>query len=229
MANEPLLSYPYAAGTDLLSAGDDAIRALAEAVRLRSLMRFASAAARTAAFAAASLSPSEGMESWLDDVDRYEFYDGAQWLPRIAVWGAYAASAPDVQTAITNTEKDLPGLQILNRSARNGRMYRFAGHLDCNINANAADSWQVRVREGTAVSGTVLGLAFVVPTITAVFDLTIDFIMDWRCTADDADLDLFLSIQRISGSGTINSVRGNGRSSWAVQDMGPAAGQWSIT
>jgi len=80
--SEALAGYTYPAGTDLAGTTDDAIRTLAEQVRLKSVLVFASAAARTAAFATAGVTPTEGMVSYLLDVHRLEVYGGATpgWL-----------------------------------------------------------------------------------------------------------------------------------------------------
>jgi hypothetical protein len=45
----------------------------------QTVMTFASAAARTTAFSAASLSPSEGMVSYLLDTNQIQVYDGTNW------------------------------------------------------------------------------------------------------------------------------------------------------
>lgn len=50
-------------------------RNIADAIVQRSVMRFASASARTAAVAA----PVEGMVTWLQDVNRLYVYDGSSW------------------------------------------------------------------------------------------------------------------------------------------------------
>lgn len=45
----------------------------------QTVMVFASSAARTTAFTAASLSPSEGMVSYLQDTNQLQVYDGSNW------------------------------------------------------------------------------------------------------------------------------------------------------
>jgi hypothetical protein len=46
----------------------------------QSVMTFESAAGRTTAFSAASLTPTEGMTSYLKDVNQMQIYDGAAWV-----------------------------------------------------------------------------------------------------------------------------------------------------
>jgi hypothetical protein len=48
----------------------------------QSVMTFASAAARTSAFSAASITPSAGMMSYLVDVGQMQVYDGASWFAK---------------------------------------------------------------------------------------------------------------------------------------------------
>lgn len=48
----------------------------------QSVMVFASSAARTSAFTAASISPSAGMMSYLLDLGQMQIFDGAQWLAK---------------------------------------------------------------------------------------------------------------------------------------------------
>ncbi|WP_109000759.1 H-type lectin domain-containing protein [Streptomyces rishiriensis] len=55
-------------------------RNIANAIVSRSVMRFASASARTAALSGAS-APVEGMVTWLQDVDRLYRYNGSTWDP----------------------------------------------------------------------------------------------------------------------------------------------------
>lgn len=46
----------------------------------QTVMVFASSAARTTAFTAASLSPSEGMVSYLQDTNKIQVYNGSTWI-----------------------------------------------------------------------------------------------------------------------------------------------------
>ena len=56
-----------------------AIKALADGVIPRSVLRFASASARGATLVGAA-APVEGMTTWLQDVNRLEVYDGSGWV-----------------------------------------------------------------------------------------------------------------------------------------------------
>lgn len=52
---------------------------IANPLAARSIMRFASASARTAALTGAA-APVEGMATWLQDVNRLYVYDGTSWI-----------------------------------------------------------------------------------------------------------------------------------------------------
>lgn len=53
---------------------------IADVLAGRSIMRFTSASARTAALTGAA-APAEGMVSWLQDTNRLYVYDGTSWIP----------------------------------------------------------------------------------------------------------------------------------------------------
>ncbi|MCX4605520.1 H-type lectin domain-containing protein [Streptomyces anulatus] len=75
----------YGQGVSIASLADqpDAetlARNIANAIVSRSVMRFASASTRTASLAGTS-APVEGMVSWLQDVNRFDIYNGSSWVP----------------------------------------------------------------------------------------------------------------------------------------------------
>lgn len=74
----------YGQGINLWSLTDapsipDAIKALADGVIPRGVLRFASSSARGATLTGAS-APVEGMLTWLQDVNRLDLYDGTAWV-----------------------------------------------------------------------------------------------------------------------------------------------------
>lgn len=78
MATTTLQGLTYPASTDSPN-GPAQILALANDVEKKVVMVFASAAARTTAFTAASVTATEGMLCWLQDVNGFEWYDGSTW------------------------------------------------------------------------------------------------------------------------------------------------------
>lgn len=81
MAYEPLQSLPYP-GSDVIPDGPAQIKALADAVVKKLTMVFASTAARDAAFAAASVTPSVGMKCVIGSgASMVEYvHDGTNWV-----------------------------------------------------------------------------------------------------------------------------------------------------
>ncbi len=106
MATEPLQSAPYPVGTDAPD-GPTQILALASWARRQVLQVYASAAARTAAFTAAGISPAEGMVSYRTDADTWEEWDGSAWVPfaesgpwtNLSLPSGYSTTAPYVAPA----------------------------------------------------------------------------------------------------------------------------------
>ncbi len=230
MSAADLQSLPYPSASDPDNVPLD-LKALADAVAPGMVLTFASSAARTSAFTAAGVSPSERMLAWLADVNLYEYYDGTNWLPVFStIGGARAESgSPYVASGISTTEVNIAALAIENKVCRSGRMYGFAGHLRVNCTV-AGDSFAVRIRKDTALSGTEVGLYHLIPKVGG-YDHTVIVNPTWKCTSDDTDADFYVSIQRIAGTGTV-SVYGQGYTSIRLMDLGAHTGGaavWTIT
>lgn len=89
---------------------------IAEPILSRSILRFASASARTATMVGTH-PPVEGMISWLVDVDRFDYYDGAAWQSMEPPAGSvYNDSATFSAHASTYYAISWTGLQSSNRS-----------------------------------------------------------------------------------------------------------------
>ncbi|WP_053682758.1 hypothetical protein [Streptomyces sp. WM4235] len=89
---------------------------IAEPILSRSILRFASASARTATMVGAH-APVEGMISWLVDVDRFDYYDGSAWQSMEPPAGSvYNDSATFSAHASTYYAISWTGLQSSNRS-----------------------------------------------------------------------------------------------------------------
>lgn len=78
----------------------DAIKAVADGLIPRSVMRFASASARGATIT----SPVEGMMAWLQDQDVLTVYDGSAWV--VVAAGTQAWTAPALAAGYTNNGND---------------------------------------------------------------------------------------------------------------------------
>jgi hypothetical protein len=65
---------------------------LADQLATRSIMDFASSAARTVAFTKLGVSPPKGGVSYLQDVQAFEFYTGTAWVGLAGNWANYAVA-----------------------------------------------------------------------------------------------------------------------------------------
>ncbi|MEO3976294.1 hypothetical protein [Streptomyces sp. CAU 1734] len=122
-------------------------RAIANGIAPRSVMRFASALARTATLTA----PAAGMVTWLTDVARLDVYDGTTWVPvrgqsgRILVTSGSAATTTEVTT----------GMQIT-LPTRTGVAYDL--HATALVRSNVAgDRIELRIRRGTTTGSPQVG------------------------------------------------------------------------
>lgn len=141
MATEPLQAAPYPVSTDAPD-GPAQILALAQWARTRVGQVYASAAARTSAFSAAGISAAEGMISYLQDVDRWEWHDGTNWVPFPGTRIATASSTGSVTTTGTTetTVLTASGVQLYS-----GRRYRV--QLTARVDVSAAPTtWGVAVK-----------------------------------------------------------------------------------
>lgn len=91
---------------------------IANAIAQRSIMRFASAAARAAQLTG-SFAPVEGMISWLQDVDELDIYQGGAWV--IFPFGS---------NAWTNYTPTWAGLTNLGSSVSRGRYRQIGKTID---------------------------------------------------------------------------------------------------
>lgn len=127
--------------------------------------------------------------------------------------GRIAATAGVINAGITTTEVNIAKLGLTPTSVTINRVYLFVLTLSAQCSAGN-DSFAVRVRKDTALSGTVV---FAQAWITQVGGFTHErsFIYPWIATATDASADFFVSVQRVAGAGTMD-VNGNSSSSFMI-------------
>lgn len=81
-----------------------------ESLLSHSVLRFSSASARAATLVG-EYAPTEGMISWLTDVDRFDYYDGAAWVAmdppqcQVGTSSFSLPSQPSLYTAVTFTSQ----------------------------------------------------------------------------------------------------------------------------
>jgi hypothetical protein len=113
--------------TDVPAPGSLVASKWAQEVSSRLIQRFATAAARTAAWAASAIAPPKGMPSYLttnDAAEGPEYYNGVSWRkPWNQPWGEVAyVEVTAQQLAVANAFTDLTGLAVA-FTALPGRKY----------------------------------------------------------------------------------------------------------
>jgi hypothetical protein len=103
----------------------EAIKALADGVIPRSILRFASASTRGATLVG-DYAPVEGMLTWLNDVNRLDVYDGSAWVA--VSTGSSAWTSISLASGFTNNGNSNGSLQyrLLNISGEESLQLRGA-------------------------------------------------------------------------------------------------------
>ena len=124
---------------------------IANGIAPRSVMRFASASARTAALTGAT-APVEGMVTYLQDVDRLYVYTGSAW---VEIGTRQETSAVLTSSSAQTSSEILTGLSVT-LTTRAGASYRleFNGLVRSTL---ANDRVDILIRRGTTTSGTQVG------------------------------------------------------------------------
>jgi hypothetical protein len=171
--------------------------------------------------------PQEGTESYLKDTDMRYVYDGTVWVPDRTVAGRIASGTGFINTGIAGTEVNVAKVAIENYRATAGHFYMLSANIFWNFaTVVAGDSYVVRVRRDTALSGTIIAEWVIRPVDNSAFDESESFNQPWKATADDADLDVYLSVIRVAGSGTL-SINGDRRTAFWLTDLGGDTTLWS--
>lgn len=144
-----LQGLPYPVGTDAPD-GPGQILAAVQAVEKKSVQVYASASARAAAFTTAGVTPTEGMTSFLQDVNRLETYTGSYWGPVSGYEWAYTeitdnadpATAGSAVTTVAGLTASftLPGqrgIMIRTHSTLQSTVNGDVGMLTITDNANS--------------------------------------------------------------------------------------------
>lgn len=170
--------------------------------------------------------PHVGMKCLINDESIVvEWRLGAGWVTTSAqLAGRIAASASSLGVTSGTTELNLPKLAITGARTRNTNVYMLSLTMSATMSA-ANDSFTVRVRKDTALSGTVLATWSWI-TQVASYTHSKTFTWPWKATADNASTNFYISIQRAAGTGTMD-VDGT-RSAFDVADRGSDSSVWAV-
>jgi hypothetical protein len=205
---------------------EDVLNIVRQLVR-HEIMEFASVASRTAILATLNYTPNKGATCYLQTEGRYEVYSGGWQL-----WDySELVDAVDTNVAATTvttsgaTELDLGRLAHLNVAVRANQTYLHTITLNTSRTV-AGDEFELRLRQGTALVGTILATSmdWGKPS-TAGQPTRADLL--WTPAAD-ATTSVYLSVVRNSGgTGTLSvyfsQFGTRGRCQSIMTRLGPSA------
>lgn len=165
-------------------------KAIANAIVAQSVMRFASASARTAGIA----SPTAGMVTYLADAKRVDYYDGSAWVP---LKGQTSGSLVTAGSPSTTTEVTT-GMQVT-LPTRAGVMYELTASCLAR-STNTGDRIELRIRRGTTTVATQVGGGSIRSAVAGTGDTLVGRGLDTP-GAGTTTWTVFLA--RGSGSGTV--------------------------
>jgi hypothetical protein len=169
--------------------------------------------------------PALGQQGYCSSTGLRYSWDGAVWVPDNVVAARVATTVGFMATTSGTTELNLPKLAIENYRVTSGFFYTFALSLFYNfVTVAAGDSYSVRIRRDTALSGTVIGLFVIRPATPDTFDDSKTFYLPWRATATDVDADFYVSVQRVAGTGTLG-INGD---RYSAHELTPRGGDTAL-
>lgn len=151
-------------------------------------------------------------------------HEGSAWIPYGQIAGRVMSTAGIQYTTSGTTELDVTKLRIENYRVKSGGWYIFWVKLSAQFNG-AGDSFNIRIRRDTALSGTVVANFEWIGQV-AGFTQTVTMGIPWQAPADDADFDVYVSTQRIAGASTM-AINGDERSAFWIDDRGGDSTLWS--
>jgi hypothetical protein len=165
------------------------------------VMTFANAAERTAVFGTLGITPNEGAYSYLQDVDRFEVYNGG-WMPLdyqelidavdMTFAGSYVTSAA--------VELDIGRLAHTSVGVINGQLYKHDIQL-VTSRTTITEEFEIRLRKGTPLTGTLLA-AVTGWVVTSTAGQQIIASLLWPCTLTETTT-LYLSVQGTAAAGEL--------------------------
>jgi len=151
-------------------------------------------------------------------------HEGSAWIPFGQVAGRLVTQVGIQGTTVGTTELNFPKLAIENYRVKQNGWYIFWVRLSAQFGA-AGDSFVIRVRKDTALSGTILSSFEWIGQVGG-FTHSITMGLPWQAPADDTDADFYISAQRIGG-GNVLAVNGDTRSASWMDDRGGDSAIWS--
>lgn len=134
----------------------------------------------------------------------YRYVGAATWILYGSIGGRTVSTAGIINTTVGTTELNITKLALENTRVESGTWYVLNLNLTYNhVTVSATDSYVVRIRKDTALSGTVLAEFIVRPESADTFDGSKTCAQPWQAPAQDTDADFYVSVQRVAGTGTL--------------------------
>lgn len=176
---------------------------------------------------------TEGFIVYRRDTDMYEWLsnDLLTWFPiltrgtRRQLAGRTVTQAGVIHSGIAGTEVNITKAALENINAGVG-LFMLGIRLSAQFTAGGM-SFTVRVRKDTALSGTVI-TDFPILSQVAGFTQEVYFEFPFFLGVADVDLDLYLSVNRAAGAGTMD-VNGNGHCSFYIDEILSAPSYQEVT
>lgn len=130
--------------------------------------------------------------------------------------GRIVTTAGVINAGITTTEVNVTKAAFENSTITSGRVYIFTFTFSAQF-TTANDSFLIRIRKDTALSGTVLVTWAIIPQVSG-FSHYVTQRRPWIAPASDADADFYISFQRIAGSGSCD-INGNSETTFFIEEV----------
>lgn len=168
--------------------------------------------------------PYTGQQAYRTDSGKIYQYDGAVWLPEGQVAGRIVTTSGAIHSGITTTETNITKLAITGAKLSTAKFYLLNVNLIGNFSKNG-DSFAVRVRRDTAVSGTLIAEW---PWLIDVdgYDDARSFSQPYKPPANASSASFYVSIVRAAGTGTA-SIYGDSHTAQWIDDLGADSAVWS--
>lgn len=175
--------------------------------------------------AALPVDPHVGMRANLQDSNTAaEFGLGSGWAgPGRVIAGRQVITAGTFQATVT-AEVTLTKLNVTGLRTYSGTWYQMAGTIQGQA-STANDSFYVRVRKDTPLTGTVVALGILVIDVGA-FTHQINFSSPWKATVDNAATAFYVSLGRAGGTGYFDVVGDRATNFW-ITELPADASVWS--
>lgn len=143
--------------------------------------------------------------------------------------GKVAVTPGALVSGIAGTETNIPNLAITGLQVENNQWYTMNLTMYGQFTGTMANqSYLLRVRQGTPVTGTQIGIAPWLPLYTLLDDYR-TFVLPWKATTSGT-VSLYVSAQKAQAAITTSlTVYGSGNTAFWIEKMGDDPSVWVAT